>query len=82
MQALGPGEPLVEVIAANARTVRHFVPMSDRVQMPATTSNPGLECYEGLSVRALILFPHRRGAEASAGAGPGRAGPCLRDRTR
>ena len=40
--------PLVEAIAQRVGTVRHFVAMTDREHMPATTTIPGLLCYEDL----------------------------------
>ena len=40
--------PLVEAIAQRLGTVRHFVAMTDRSHMPATTTIPGLLCYEDL----------------------------------
>jgi fatty-acyl-CoA synthase len=41
--------PLVEAVAANCRTVKGFVLMSDRAHMPAETKIPGLLCYEDLA---------------------------------
>jgi fatty-acyl-CoA synthase len=40
--------PLVEAIAQRVGTVKHFVAMTDRKHMPATTTIPGLLCYEDL----------------------------------
>ncbi|HET7777573.1 MAG TPA: 3-(methylthio)propionyl-CoA ligase [Rudaea sp.] len=40
--------PLVEAIAHRVGTVKHFVAMTDRKHMPATTTIPGLLCYEDL----------------------------------
>jgi 3-(methylthio)propionyl---CoA ligase len=40
--------PLVEAIAQRVGSVRHFVAMTDRKHMPATTTIPGLLCYEDL----------------------------------
>ncbi|MFN3295943.1 3-(methylthio)propionyl-CoA ligase [Caldimonas sp.] len=40
--------PLVEKLAPSLPTVKHFVLMSDRAQMPAQTTLPGLLCYEEL----------------------------------
>jgi fatty-acyl-CoA synthase len=40
--------PLVEAVAARVKTVRHFVLMSDRAHMPASSGIPGLLCYEDL----------------------------------
>jgi len=40
--------PLVEKLAPQLKTVRHFVLMTDRAHMPASTSIPNLLCYEDL----------------------------------
>jgi fatty-acyl-CoA synthase len=40
--------PLIEKIAAQLKTVKHFVLMSDASQMPAQTSIPNLRCYEDI----------------------------------
>ena len=40
--------PLVEKLAAQLNTVKHFVLMTDRAHMPAKTAIPGLLCYEDL----------------------------------
>jgi fatty-acyl-CoA synthase len=40
--------PLVEAIAPQARTIRHYVAMIDRDRMPASPKLPGLLCYEDL----------------------------------
>ena len=40
--------PLVEAVASRLSTVRHFVAMTDRAHMPASTKIPGLLCYEEL----------------------------------
>ena len=40
--------PLVEKLAAELKTVRHFVLMTDRAHMPASTTVPNLLCYEEL----------------------------------
>ncbi len=40
--------PLVEKLAPQLKTVKHFVLMSDRAHMPAKTSIPNLLCYEEL----------------------------------
>ena len=40
--------PLVEKLAPQLSTVKHFVLMSDRGHMPATTAIPKLLCYEEL----------------------------------
>jgi 3-(methylthio)propionyl---CoA ligase len=39
---------LVEKIAADCKTVEHFVLLGSRAQMPAQTAIPGLLCYEAL----------------------------------
>jgi 3-(methylthio)propionyl---CoA ligase len=40
--------PLVEKLAPQLESIRHYVLMTDRAHMPATTSLPGLLCYEEL----------------------------------
>jgi fatty-acyl-CoA synthase len=40
--------PLVEKLADQMKSVRHFVLMTDRAHMPAQTRIPGLLCYEEL----------------------------------
>jgi len=40
--------PLVEAIAQRVGTVKAFVAITDRKHMPATTTIPGLLCYEDL----------------------------------
>ena len=40
--------PLVESIASRVKTIRHFVAMTDRAHMPASTTIPDLRCYEEL----------------------------------
>jgi 3-(methylthio)propionyl---CoA ligase len=40
--------PIIEKIAAQCPTVRHFVAMTDRAHMPATAAIPGPSCYEEL----------------------------------
>ncbi|ODV10970.1 MAG: long-chain fatty acid--CoA ligase [Rubrivivax sp. SCN 70-15] len=40
--------PLIEAIASRTKTVRHFVAMTDRAHMPASSKVPGLLCYEEL----------------------------------
>ena len=40
--------PLVEAVAHRTRTIRHFVLMTDRAHMPASTKIPNLLCYEDL----------------------------------
>ncbi|MBQ0932234.1 fatty-acid--CoA ligase [Ideonella sp. 4Y16] len=40
--------PLIEKLAGELKTVRHFVLMTDRAHMPAATTVPNLLCYEEL----------------------------------
>ena len=40
--------PLVEAVASQLQSVRHFVAMTDRAHMPPTHKIPGLLCYEEL----------------------------------
>ncbi len=40
--------PLVEKIAPQLRSVRHFILMTDRAHMPAQTTLPGLLCFDEL----------------------------------
>jgi len=40
--------PLVEKLAPSLKTVKHYVLMTDRAHMPASTSIPKLLCYEEL----------------------------------
>ena len=40
--------PLVEAVASRLKTVRHFVAMTDRAHMPASSKIDGLLCYEDL----------------------------------
>ncbi|MEO7337856.1 MAG: 3-(methylthio)propionyl-CoA ligase, partial [Caldimonas sp.] len=40
--------PLIEAIAGRVKTIRHFVAMTDRAHMPASSKIPGLLCYEEL----------------------------------
>jgi 3-(methylthio)propionyl---CoA ligase len=40
--------PVIEKLAAQCRTVKRFVLMTDRAHMPATTAIPDLLCYEEL----------------------------------
>jgi acyl-CoA synthetase (AMP-forming)/AMP-acid ligase II len=40
--------PLVEAVASRVKTVKHFVAMTDRAHMPATTKVANLLCYEEL----------------------------------
>jgi 3-(methylthio)propionyl---CoA ligase len=48
--------PLVEAIAGRVKTIRTFVAMTDRSRMPATTTIPGLLCYEDLADAASDVF--------------------------
>ncbi len=48
--------PLVEAIAAQCKTVKHFILMCDRAHMPATTAIPDLLCYEELLEQASDDF--------------------------
>ena len=48
--------PLVEAIAPRVKTIRHFVAMTDRAHMPASTSIPNLFCYEELMADASDRF--------------------------
>jgi fatty-acyl-CoA synthase len=43
--------PLVEKLAPQLKTVKHYVLMTDRAHMPAKTSIPNLLCYEELMDR-------------------------------
>jgi 3-(methylthio)propionyl---CoA ligase len=43
--------PLIEKLAAQMTSVRHFVLMTDRAHMPAQTTIAGLLCYEELVAR-------------------------------
>ena len=40
--------PLVEAVASRVKTIKHFVAMTDRAHMPASSQLPGLLCYEDL----------------------------------
>jgi acyl-CoA synthetase (AMP-forming)/AMP-acid ligase II len=40
--------PLVEAVAARVKTVKHFVLMTDRAHMPATSKVPNLLCFDDL----------------------------------
>jgi fatty-acyl-CoA synthase len=40
--------PLVEAVAHRTKTIRHFVLMTDRAHMPASTKIPQLLCYDDL----------------------------------
>jgi acyl-CoA synthetase (AMP-forming)/AMP-acid ligase II len=42
--------PIIEKIAAQCKTVKRFVALTDRAQMPASTAVPNLFCYEDLLV--------------------------------
>jgi len=44
--------PLVESLAPQFKSVKHFVLMSDRAHMPASSNLPGLLCYEDLVAAA------------------------------
>ena len=43
--------PLVEKLAPQLKTVKHYVLMTDRAHMPASTSIPNLLCYEDLMAK-------------------------------
>ena len=43
--------PLVEKLAPLLKTVKHFVLMTDRAHMPASTTIPNLQCYEDLMAK-------------------------------
>ncbi len=40
--------PLVEAVAGRVKTIKHFVLMTDRAHMPASTKVPNLLCYDEL----------------------------------
>ncbi len=40
--------PLVEAVAARLKTVKHFVAMTDRAHMPASSKIPNLLCFDDL----------------------------------
>ncbi len=40
--------PLVEKLAPQLKTVKHYVLMTDRAHLPASTTLPNLQCYEDL----------------------------------
>jgi acyl-CoA synthetase (AMP-forming)/AMP-acid ligase II len=40
--------PLIEAIAGRVKTIRHFVAMTDRAHMPASSKVPNLLCHEEL----------------------------------
>ncbi|HEY6132854.1 MAG TPA: 3-(methylthio)propionyl-CoA ligase [Rubrivivax sp.] len=40
--------PLIEAIAGRVKTIKAFVAMTDRAHMPASSTLPGLLCYEDL----------------------------------
>jgi len=40
--------PLIEAVASRVKTIRHFVAMTDRAHMPASSKVPNLLCYEEL----------------------------------
>src|SRR3569832_139732 len=48
--------PLVEAIASKTGTIRHFIAMTDRAHMPASSRLPGLLCYEELLDAASERF--------------------------
>jgi 3-(methylthio)propionyl---CoA ligase len=48
--------PLVEAVAARVKTVKHFVLMTDRAHMPASTKIPNLLCYEELVASHSDVF--------------------------
>ncbi|MBE7940259.1 MULTISPECIES: 3-(methylthio)propionyl-CoA ligase [Ramlibacter] len=48
--------PLVEAIAPRARTLRHYIALTDRAHMPAQTRIPNLLCYEDLLATQLDRF--------------------------
>ena len=48
--------PLVEAIAGRVKTIKAFVAMTDRAHMPASSSVPGLLCYEELIGEASDRF--------------------------
>jgi fatty-acyl-CoA synthase len=48
--------PIVEAIAAQAKTIRHYVLMTDRAHMPAQSKIPNLLCYEELMAAASETY--------------------------
>src|SRR6187402_1610130 len=40
--------PLVEAVAGRVKTIKHFVALTDRARMPASSAIPNLLCYEDL----------------------------------
>ena len=40
--------PLVEAFAGRTKTIRHFIALTDRAHMPASSKIPNLQCYEEL----------------------------------
>jgi fatty-acyl-CoA synthase len=48
--------PIVEAIVPHAKTIRHYVLMTDRAHMPAETKIPGLKCYEDLMAAASTTY--------------------------
>jgi fatty-acyl-CoA synthase len=48
--------PLIEAIAPRVKTIKAFVAMTDRAHMPASTTVPGLLCYEELVAGASDDF--------------------------
>ncbi|WP_418320154.1 3-(methylthio)propionyl-CoA ligase [Piscinibacter sakaiensis] len=48
--------PLIEAVASRVKTIRHFVALTDRAHMPASTKVPNLLCYEELLADASPKF--------------------------
>ena len=48
--------PIIEQLAAQAKTVRHWIAMIDRDRMPPNSTVPGLLCYEDLVAQASEAF--------------------------
>ncbi|MGL4574819.1 MAG: AMP-binding protein, partial [Burkholderiaceae bacterium] len=48
--------PIVEAIVPHAKTIRHYVLMTDRAHMPAESKIPGLKCYEELMAAASSTY--------------------------
>jgi acyl-CoA synthetase (AMP-forming)/AMP-acid ligase II len=48
--------PLIEAIAGRVKTIKAFVAMTDRAHMPASSTLPGLLCYEDLIEGASERF--------------------------
>ena len=51
--------PIVEKIAAQFKTVKYFVAMTDRAHMPASTTIPNLLCYEELLAAQSTIIAGR-----------------------